>query len=62
MSDSSDVEVHKKKSHSKDKKKHAKPAVAQAADPEEFVIKPEKGAPSVDTSNWPLLLKVFILS
>jgi len=25
---------------------------------EDFSIKPEKGLPSIDTSSWPLLLKV----
>jgi hypothetical protein len=25
---------------------------------EEFAIKPEKGVPMIDTSSWPLLLKV----
>jgi hypothetical protein len=27
----------------------------------QFVIKPAKGGPSLDTSNWPLLLKVSFL-
>ena len=27
---------------------------------EEYLIKPEKSAPKLDTSNWPLLLKVII--
>ena len=29
----------------------------------DYILKPEKGTPKTDTSNWPLLLKVnFILS
>lgn len=27
---------------------------------EEYSIKPEKGLPAIDTSSWPLLLKVTI--
>jgi hypothetical protein len=26
----------------------------------DFVIKPEKSTPKLDTSNWPLLLKVLL--
>lgn len=56
MSDSSDHEV-----QVKHQKKHAKSAAAVAA-PQEYSIKPEKGEASVDTSSWPLLLKVNFLS
>jgi len=28
----------------------------------EYAIKPESGAPKLDTSDWPLLLKVIIIS
>jgi hypothetical protein len=59
MSDSSDSEV-----QTKVQKKHAKSsaAVAAVAAPQEYSIKPEKGDASVDTSTWPLLLKVKCLS
>ena len=59
MSDSSDSEVHTKKS--KKSKSSSKPAAAVPVASEEFMIKPEKGVASVDTANWPLLLKVIFL-
>ena len=56
MSDSSDhevpVKVHKKKGA----------AAAVVATPvQDYSIKSEKGEPSVDTSSWPLLLKVTLV-
>lgn len=41
--------------------KNSKKAVKKAdnASPEEYQIKPAKGGPSMDTSTWPLLLKVM---
>ena len=44
----------------KAQKKHAKAAAAVAA-PQEYAIQPEKGDATVDTSSWPLLLKVKCL-
>ena len=58
MSDSSDSEVHTKKS--KSSKKHSKPDAAVPVATEEFMIKPEKGVATVDTASWPLLLKVIL--
>ena len=43
-------------------KKSKKVAKAQEECPEEeteYAIKPEKGMPAIDTSSWPLLLKVI---
>jgi len=55
MSDSSDSERPVKKVSKKHDKKSA-PVAAPST--EEFMIKPEKGVATVDTANWPLLLKV----
>jgi hypothetical protein len=41
--------------------KKVKSAVPEEADAAEFSIKPEKGLPQMDTSSWPLLLKVMYL-
>ena len=51
---SSDESNHKatKKSGSKKTEKHSKNGGV------EYQIKPSTGGPSMDTSNWPLLLKV----
>ena len=44
---------------SKKSSKKVKSAVPEEADATEFSIKPEKGLPQMDTSSWPLLLKVM---
>jgi len=51
---SSDDEVPVAKTN-KNSKKEAKTSTAKV----EFQIKPSKGGPSLDTSTWPLLLKVM---
>ena len=54
---SSENEVQKVKTSKKDKnsKKAAAPVPEKLQD---YQIKPAKGGPSLDTSKWPLLLKV----
>ena len=54
---SSENEVQKVKTSKKDKnsKKAAAPVLEKLQD---YQIKPAKGGPSLDTSTWPLLLKV----
>jgi hypothetical protein len=42
-------------------KKKSKISKTEENQDNEFVIKPEKSTPKLDTSNWPLLLKVFKL-
>ena len=51
---SSDESTHKV-SHKKSGKKSDKPSKNGGV---EYQIKPSTGGPSMDTSNWPLLLKV----
>lgn len=46
------------KKHKKDKKKSAK-SVGEAQVSGDFRIEPSSGAPTLDTSEWPLLLKNF---
>jgi hypothetical protein len=38
--------------------KKSKKSVPSAVEVEDFSIKPEKGLPAMDTTAWPLLLKV----
>jgi hypothetical protein len=47
---SSEEEDHKHKNKSKSKGKK-----------QDYAIKPEKGGAALDTSSWPLLLKVYII-
>ena len=44
---------------SKKSSKKVKSSEPEQADAAEFSIKPEKGLPQMDTSSWPLLLKVM---
>jgi hypothetical protein len=44
---------------SKKSSKKVKNAEAEQTDAAEYSIKPEKGLPQMDTSSWPLLLKVM---
>jgi hypothetical protein len=46
------------KKQDKNSKKVDKKSEKAAATAEEYQIKPAKGGPSMDTSTWPLLLKV----
>ena len=39
-------------------KKQKKRTASADQDADDYAIKPEKGMPSIDTSDWPLLLKV----
>jgi hypothetical protein len=39
--------------------KKVKSTAPEEADATEYSIKPEKGLPQMDTSSWPLLLKVM---
>ena len=41
-------------------KKKSKTQKAEETTVGEFIIKPEKSTPKLDTSKWPLLLKVII--
>lgn len=50
-SDSDDIKVSKKQQRGSSQKDAI----------EQYVIKPAKGGPSLDTSTWPLLLKVRYL-
>jgi hypothetical protein len=57
---SSEAEVKQVKASKKDKnsKKAAAAAEKSTTPAVEYQIKPAKGGPSMDTSTWPLLLKV----
>jgi hypothetical protein len=54
---SSDSEVQVKTSKKDKNSKKAAAAVPEKSQPD-YQIKPAKGGPSMDTSTWPLLLKV----
>jgi len=56
---SSENEVKQVKASKKDKNSKKAAAAAEKSTPAvEYQIKPAKGGPSMDTSQWPLLLKV----
>ncbi len=55
---SSDSEVKQVKISKKDKNSKKAAAAEKSTPAVEYQIKPAKGGPSMDTSTWPLLLKV----
>ena len=44
------------------KSKKATKTQEENVEEEDYAIKPEKGVAMIDTSSWPLLLKVILLS
>lgn len=57
---SSDEEVNTKQQAKKGQDKNSKKAGSKTEkSSNDFQIKPANGGPSMDTSNWPLLLKVM---